>query len=115
MYTFLSNISFFLKITLSRLTAYLLKVSDFQVNLWMIEAIKTTDTIIDFPLKLINGPSVQITNFCKTITASLITFFLEIIITQIEASVTLFGFVNLIHVSQFLENEIFSIEMDPRM
>ena len=39
--------------------------------------------------------------------------YLEINITQIEASVTLFPFVILI--SQFLENDMFSIEMDPCM
>ena len=44
---------------------------------------------------------------CSTSTARL---FLEIKITQIEASVTLFAFVFLI--LQFLENDMFSIEMD---
>ena len=38
---------------------------------------------------------------------------LEINITQMEASETLFAFVVLI--SQFLENDMFSIEMDPCM
>ena len=38
---------------------------------------------------------------------------LEINNTQMEASVTLFAFVVLI--SKFLENDMFSIEMDPRI
>ena len=44
---------------------------------------------------------------------SSVSLFYEINITQIEESVTLFAFVILI--SQFLENDTFSIEMDPRM
>ena len=42
-----------------------------------------------------------------------VSLFLEMNITQIEASVTLFAFVVLI--SQFLDNDMFSIEMDPGM
>ena len=41
------------------------------------------------------------------------SLFLEIDITQIEASVMLFAFVILI--TQFLENDMFSIQMDPWM
>ena len=44
---------------------------------------------------------------------SSMSLFLYINITQIEVSVTLFAFV--IFISQFLENDMFSIEMDPRM
>ena len=44
---------------------------------------------------------------------SSVSLLLEIIITEIEASVMLFPFVNLI--SQFFENDMFSIEMDPLM
>ena len=44
---------------------------------------------------------------------SSVSLFLEINITQIEAFVALFAFVVLI--SQFLENDMFSNEMDPCM
>ena len=48
---------------------------------------------------------------CSAISS--VSLFLEINITLIEASVMLFEFVILI--SQFLENDMFSIEMDTRM
>ena len=48
---------------------------------------------------------------CSAISSE--SLFLEINITQIEASMTLFAFVILI--AQFLQNDMFSIEMDPRM
>ena len=44
---------------------------------------------------------------------SSVSLLLEINITQIEASVTLSAFVILI--SQFMENDMFSIEVDPRI
>ena len=44
---------------------------------------------------------------------SSVLLFLEINITQMEASVTLFAFVIL--TSQFIENDMFSIEMDLHM
>ena len=53
----------------------------------------------------------ELNRLCSAISSS--SLFLEKNITQIEASVTLFAFVILI--SQFLENNMFSIEMDPRM
>ena len=51
----------------------------------------------------------ELSRLCHSIQS--MPLFLEINITQIEASVTLFAFVVLI--SQFLENDMFSIEMDP--
>ena len=44
---------------------------------------------------------------------SRVSVYLDINITQIEASVTLFAFVDLI--SQYLENNMFSIKIDPCM
>ena len=52
----------------------------------------------------------EFNRLCSAISS--VSLFLEINITQIEASVTLFSFVILI--SQFLENDMFSIKMDPR-
>ena len=46
-------------------------------------------------------------------TISSVSLFAEVNITEIEASVTLFAFVVLI--SQFHENDVFSIDRDPRM
>ena len=53
----------------------------------------------------------ELNRLCSAISS--VALFLEINITQIEASVTLFAFVILI--AQFLQNDMFSIEMDPRM
>ena len=50
----------------------------------------------------------EVNRLCSTV-----SLFLEINITQTEASVTLFALVVLI--SQFLENYMFSVEMDPRL
>ena len=53
----------------------------------------------------------ELNRLCSAFSSVLL--FLEINITQIEASVTVFAFVILI--SQFLENDMFSIEMDPQV
>ena len=53
----------------------------------------------------------ELNRLCSSISS--LSLFLEINITKIEASVTLFAFVILI--SQFLENDMFSIKMDPHM
>ena len=53
----------------------------------------------------------ELNKLCSAISS--VSLFLEINITPIEASVTRFAFVILI--SQFLENDMFSIEMDPHM
>ena len=53
----------------------------------------------------------ELNRLCSAISS--VTLFLEINITQIEASVMLFAFVSLI--AQFLQNDMFSIEMDPCM
>ena len=64
------------------------------------QLISLTDHIHRIPGQFDNKPEKQ-----------LVSLYLEINITQIEASV--FAFVVLI--SQFLENDMFSIEMDPSM
>ena len=51
----------------------------------------------------------ELNRICSSISS--VSLFLVINITQIEASVTLFAIVILI--SRFLENDMFSIEMDP--
>ena len=53
----------------------------------------------------------ELNRLCSAISS--VSLFLEINITKLEASVALFTFA--IWISQFLENSMFSIEMDPRM